>query len=92
MYVDVPTGLTFDVKAYDAIVEVSDKTGEVRINEKQAAIVERYIKLWYFVSRQDQKKLAFYNAGSHLDTDVASQAVITTERKQIINFYKKHRR
>lgn len=79
-------------KAYDAIIEVSDKTGEVRINEKQAAIVERYIKLWYFVSRQKAKDLSFYNPGAHIDTNVASQSVVTTERKEIVNWFKRQRR
>lgn len=80
-------------KAFDAIVEISDKTGEVRINEKQAAIVERYIKLWYYVSGKDHKKLAFFNPGSHVDTNVASQSVVTTSRKAVITMYnpKRHR-
>lgn len=78
-------------KAYDAIIEISDKTGEVRVNEKQAAIVERFVKLWYYVSGRDHKKLAFFNPGSRVDTAAASQAVVSTQRKTVVQFYKRRR-
>ena len=75
----------------DSLIEVSDKTGERRPNEKQVSVYERLIKLWFFVSRQDAKKLSFYNPGEHIDNNVASQSIVTSEHKDILRFYKKHK-
>lgn len=72
----------------EGIMEVSSKSGKKRANKDQAAVYEKFIKLYWTVSKVDPSKMAFYSAGARMDPQTASSGFIASGTKNLIDYWK----
>lgn len=74
-------------RAFEACLEESTTTGKVRCNKDQVAVFEKLCKLQLYVQSKDASKMAFYSAGARLDPRVSNQGLISTNTKNLIDYW-----
>jgi hypothetical protein len=68
-------------------VEEDPDTGERRTNEKQCKLYMELVKAWELVAKSDPTKKMFYSGGAILDTKAASQPIIATTGKSVVDYW-----
>jgi len=72
---------------FNACLEESTVTGQVRGNKEQVGIYERLSKLQLHVQSKKAADMAFYSAGARLDPRVSNQGLISTNTKPLIDYW-----
>lgn len=70
--------------ALQAAVTKRTRSGNLKVDEKQAATYEKLCRLEWFVRRQDPQKCCFYSGGGHIDPKGMRQGLIATSGKPIV--------